>query len=757
MRLLPLSTSGKSLLVSFSLVCAALVGACDDSAGDLAPAPGAANGCESPKDFFEQKLFPNVLSQKCATCHSEGGPAAGTRLVFSKGGDLAAAYEKAKALAVANGALPMLVQKSTGATSHGGGAVIVAGSPEAAMLEGFVKLLAGECQSATPSASLGQRQIRRLTRDEYQHTLRDLGVPGDYASKLPADTVVSGFDNNGAELAVGGLFADQIQANAEEIGKAADLSKISACDATKADRACAVATLEGYGARVFRRPPTEDEKARYGGLFEGVRAAEGSVEAMRTLVTALFQSPAFLYRTELGADGAGDLTSLTPYEIASEISYLAWRSMPDERLFEAAKSGKLSDPAVVAAELDRALSDPKAEATTRRFVDQWLEIERLEQAQKDPKVYPDYDAEVRAAMHTETVVFFDRVARSEALGLGELLTADYTYVSPKLGAFYGISPVSAPDQKTPTPAVRRGILTHGSVLAAQATSQSASPVRRGKLVLEKLFCQTVPPPPPGLNAELPALEPGLPNRERFGRHSKDPSCAGCHSKMDPLGFGFEPFDGVGKHMPTVDGKGEIKGTPTSDAPFDGVADLGAKLAKSQDVSDCFARQWIKFSYGVSENDASRALSKQVAQELGTAGMPIRALLKRLAAAEHFMKRRREAVTPFTIPDAPPPAVPGAPPGTGTPPPTTGPTTTAGVQMTVNESDHGNGQYQKEVTLRNTTAAPVDWTAVIPARGTISNKWNCETQIQGQNFVFVGAPYNKTLAPGATTSFGFIAK
>ena len=761
MSILQKKASTTAILATFALLGAAFAAACGDSEDALkAKGDETKSGCESPEDYFKTKLYPNLLSQKCATCHTEGGAAGGTRLTFGKGVDIAAAFEKAKSLGTANGALPLLVQKSTGATSHGGGVVISAGSPEAAMLEGFVKLLAGECQSAVPAASLGQRQIRRLTRDEYQNTLRDLGVVGAYAEKLPADTVVSGFDNNGAELAVGGLFADQVQANAEEIGNTIDLARVSACDATKADQACAKATMESFGSKVFRRPPTADETNRYVALFEGVRAGEGSEAGMRTLVTALFQSPGFLYRTELGEDSQGDLTSLTPWELASEISYLAWRSMPDDALFGLAKSGKLADPAVIAQELDRALSDPKASATTKRFVDQWLEIERIEQSQKDAVVYPDYDAEIRVAMRAETSMFFDKVARSESGGLAELLTAGYTFVTPKLGAFYGLGPVAAQDQKTTTPPVRRGILTHGSVLATQATTQSASPVRRGKLVLEKFFCQTVPPPPPGLNAELPALEPGLPNRERFGRHSKDPSCAGCHSKMDPLGFGFEPFDGVGKHQPTVDGKGEIKGTPTSDAPFEGVADLSEKLAKSADVSDCFARQWVKFSYGVSENDASRTLSKQVAQELGATGMPIRALVKRLAAAEHFVKRRKEALTPFTIPDAPaaPGAAPGAPPAVpGTPPPTTGLTTTAGITLTVVENDHGNGQYQKEVTLKNTTAAPIDWTAVIPARGAINQKWNCESRTEGASFVFTGAPYNKTIAPGGTTSFGFIAK
>lgn len=746
--------SRKASLFALVLSGAGIVAACDDASDDLSKT--GANGCESAEDYFSQKLYPSLLSQKCAACHVEGGAAGGTRLVLEKG-DVAGAFEKAKALAKSTDGTPLLLQKPTGATQHGGGMVVSAGSEEAALLEGFVKLLAGDCQSAVASASLGQRQIRRLTRDEYKNTLRDLGVVGDYGDKLPADTVVSGFDNNGAELAVGGLFADQVQANAEEIGKTIDLSKVAACDVAGADRACAVATMNGFGARVFRRPPTDDEKNRYGALFESVRAAEGSESALRTLVTAMFQSPAFLYRTELGDDGPGDTTSLTPYEIASEISYLAWRSMPDEALFSLARSGKLADPAVVAQELDRALGDARAEASTKRFVDQWLEVERIEQLQKDAVAYPSYDAEIKAAMHVETNTFFDKVARSENGGLTELLTAPYTYVGPKLGTFYGFA-AAAQGERTSLPPERRGILSHGSILSVQATTQSASPVRRGKLVLEKFFCQTVPPPPPGVSADLPALAPGLPNRERFGRHSTDPTCAGCHSKMDPLGFGFEPFDGVGKHQPGVDGKGEIKGTPTTDAPFDGVAELGEKLSKSADVTECFARQWIKYSYGVSENEASRALAKDVAKELAPKGMPIRALVKRLAAAEHFTRRRRESTTPFTIPDAPPPALPPAPPG-GNPPPATGggATTTPGVTLTVAEQDHGNGQYQKEITVKNTGSSAVDWTAVVPARGTINNKWNCEVTTSGQSFVFTGAPYNKTLAPGATTTFGFIAK
>ncbi len=740
---------------------AGLLGACGDSPPE-GGGPGPSAGCESPEDFFRTKLFPSVLGAKCIVCHSEGGLAASTRLSLRKGTDGASSFESVKALAslAEDGGPPLLVRKPTGAMPHGGGAVVKAGSEEAALLDRFAELLGPGCSPARPSASLGQRQIRRLTRDEYGNTLRDLGVPGTWADKLPPDTLAFGFDNNGAELTVGGLLADQLQSNAEEIGKALDLRPHLGCEAASADATCVAAFLDGFGARAFRRPLTAREKARYGSLFEGVRGAEGPEQGLRSVVTALLQSPGFLYRAELGGEPEGDTAALDPYEIASEISYLLWRSMPDQELFEVARSGRLQEPAVVAEQVERALSSPRASASMRRFVEQWLEIERLEQAQKDAKTYPDYDDQLRSDMRQETLSLFEAVGRSPSGGLGELLTADYTFVTPKLGRFYGMSvggssPGGAP--RSPAPEGRRGILAHGSVLATHATAASASPVRRGKLVLEKLFCQTVPPPPPGLNAELAAVAPGLSNRERFSAHSKDPVCAGCHSTMDPLGFGFERFDGIGKYMASVDSRGEIKGTPSSDSPFDGVPELAEKLGRSADVADCFARQWLKYSYGISENEQSRALARAISSELGASGMPIRALLKRLAASPHFMRRRAERPAPYDIPDSPPPPMTGGPPSSGDAGPAPGPSTTPGLEVTVRESEYGGGDYQKDVVVKNKTQSPLDWTVVIPARGSVTNRWNAELSVVGTSFVFTGASYNRTLAPGASTNFGFQGK
>jgi hypothetical protein len=495
-------------------------------------------------------------------------------------------------------------------------------------------------------ASLDSRRIRRLTREEYANTLKDLlGTPTDYGATLPADQVVNGFDGNSDVLEVGSLLADQLRQNAETIADAFDLGSIG-CPASQGE-ACARTFAQTFGQRALRRPLKQDEVDRYAALFQ-VGAANGGFEVgIRTIVQGMLQSPSFLYRTELGTH-TSDGFALTPWEVASELSYLFWRTMPDAELTQHATSGDLLQPDVVAAEAARLLASPRANAMLDGFVDEWLEVDRIAQSPKDAATYPSFTPAVLGDMIGETHAFFENVARDPQGTFATLLTADYSYVTPSLAQFYGLT--SPPNGqglvKTNVAPDRGGLLTLGSILTTEATPTAANPVRRGKLVRVRMLCQDVPPPPPGLNAKIPPLDPKAPNRQKFAAHESNPSCSGCHQLLDPIGFGFERFDGVGRVLSgTIDTTGAIKGSASSDTTFDGVRDLEQKLAASDDARTCFVRQWVRSALGVSDTDSSGAEITRLASATKASGTSVQALLRAMAAAPYMTKRKDEVIPP----------------------------------------------------------------------------------------------------------------
>jgi hypothetical protein len=497
---------------------------------------------------------------------------------------------------------------------------------------------------AITPADLSSRRVRRLTRAEYGNTLKDLlGVGKDYGAALPADAVVNGFDNNADALAIDSLFADTTRLNAEEIAASFDVrNKVPCTDG----EACARKFVQSFGAKALRRPVRDDEVESYAKLYAATSSA-GFESGIRAIVEAMLQSPSFLYKTELGAQAGGEY-ALTAYEIASELSYLFWRTMPDDALFQAAASGELTKPEVVAREAARLFDSPRSRAMTDAFVEQWLEIDRLAQAEKDAKAYPEFNTGVRNDMRGETLAFFDAIARDGQGSLATLFNADYSYLTPALAQFYGVTIGQGQAVngfvKTPTGASRGGILTHGSILTTEATPTAANPVRRGKLVRVRVLCQDVPPPPPGLLGKIPPLDPTKPNRPRFAEHESNPSCAGCHRLLDPIGFGFERFDGVGRLLGgTVDATGEIVGWNGGDGKFDGVRELETKLASSADVQACFVRQWLRYGLGASDTASADAEVDRLGGVFQQGGANVRALVTSLTQAKSFYTRNAEEI------------------------------------------------------------------------------------------------------------------
>lgn len=626
---------------------------------------------------------------------------------------------------------------------------------------------AGGGASCDPSAAnAGPRVLRRLTDFEYDNTLRDLlGIAPQYGSQLPPDDVVNGFDDNAAALHVSQTYTDHARSAAEAIGGSVALAGLVPCAVASGDDACAASFVASFGLRAFRRPPTGGETQRYVALYQAVKATDGFEGGVRAVITAMLQSPGFLYREELGtSDGHGGYT-LTPYEIASELSYMLTGSMPDAPLFADAASGKLSDRAVIASHAARLVASDAHRALLEHFVRQWLELDHLQFSVKDAATFPAYTPALRDAMYDETVATFTRAMRDPNATFPQLLTSGTTWASPALAAYYGLgSPTGAADPSGlapyQLPAGRVGLLTQASLLTEMAKTDRSSPVLRGKLVRERFFCQALPPPPPGVNTQLPPPSPGASNRQVFEAHDTNPACAGCHTLMDPIGFGFEGFDGIGQPVPPpVDTTGQVIGTASTDGKFDGVPDLAAKLAKSPDVQACFALEWYRYAYGVAETQDSSCGAPAFVQGFVSGGLGLQQLLVALTQTDHFVRRVADAAPadagappPPTddaggaspVADAAPPALDGAGPPTGN------------VQVSVQTQSSWQTGYCDNVTVTNGGTSSVAWTATLPAKGTINNVWNATQTTSGGSWVFMGASFNATLAAGASTSFGFCA-
>jgi hypothetical protein len=449
----------------------------------------------------------------------------------------------------------------------------------------------GQCESG--AVQPGASPVRRMTRFEYNNTVRDLlGDTTEPARDFGAEEEALGFNNNAANLVTTSALADKYMRAAEGIAEraTADLAALLPCDPMLDENACARQFIDTFLRRAFRRPVTVAEGDAF---FELYRA--GRMEDFRTgiamVIEAALQSPAFLYRLEFGVSVGGTIAPLDGWEMASRLSYFLWGTMPDEALMAAAESGSLVTAEGVAAEARRLLADPKARVAVGEFHRQWLDYDRIASVGKDAILFPEYSAAIGQLMADETRQFLEHAVFDGAGTLAAILTAPSAFVDATLAAFYG-------------PGERRGILTQGTLLAMNAHSNQTSPVHRGKLVREQFLCDLMPPPPPEVMITIPEPDPDSTARERFAQHSENPACSGCHQLMDPIGFGFENYDGVGRYRVeendvAIDASGELTDSDI-DGAFDGVDELSAKLATSAEVRSCYARQWFRYAYGRGE-------------------------------------------------------------------------------------------------------------------------------------------------------------
>jgi Protein of unknown function (DUF1592)/Protein of unknown function (DUF1588)/Protein of unknown function (DUF1587)/Protein of unknown function (DUF1595)/Protein of unknown function (DUF1585) len=522
-------------------------------------------------------------------------------------------------------------------------------------------LAASACQSGddvAPAAaplcgvepSPGPAPARRLTRWEYNNTVRDLlGDATRPADAFPADEEALGFSNNANALTTSSTLVQSYMLASEGLaGRATEvLTPLLPCDsAGPADEACGQKFVASFGRRAFRRPLADDEIAAFVGLFRG---GAGAVDGARLVVEAMLQSPPFLYRLELGpAPEAGAASvPLGPFELASRLSYFLWGTMPDDTLFDVAASGRLAGPAEIAVEARRMLADPKARELVARFHEEWLDYDRVLNVGrgKSAQYYPEWSPEYAPLMLEEARAFVGHVIFDDPSGdLTTLLTAPYTFVNAELAAFYGLGggPGGEAFARVETPG-HAGVLTLGALLAYHAHSDQTSPVHRGQMVRERLLCDPVPPPPPEFDITVPKVNAGATARERFAQHSKQSACSGCHSMLDPIGFAFENFDGVGRYRENeadgspVDASGSLVETDV-DGSFVGVPALASALARSEQVRGCYVTQWFRFAQGRAESEQDRCSLDALRESFAAAGGNVRELLVAMTQTDAFLFR-----------------------------------------------------------------------------------------------------------------------
>lgn len=529
----------------------------------------------------------------------------------------------------------------------------------------------GRPESCAAEPEPGPAPIRRLTRVEYNNTIYQLlGNNSRPADDFPPDEEASGFDNQALALVVSPLLAEHYLTAAEELATEhtpALMNQLPACSGPPTDHdACSAdarAFIANFGKRAFRRPLSEDEVETYINLFEeGTTLGESDDSpdvGVEMIIQAMLQSPHFLYRVEFGMPNPDDpdVVPLTSYEVASRLSYLLWNTMPDDALFEAAAADTLRTSAQIEAQARRMMGTPRAREAVKNFHRQWLGLDDVESRVlalgKNAEVYPDYDEGLPALWRKETEAFLDYAVFEEDASVDVLFTAPYTMMNQELAEFYGLSgPVGDAFVRVDLdPARYAGFLTHAGLLALNAKPDRSSPIHRGKFVRSTLLCQP-PPPPPANVPEAPEVDTSKTTREQFSEHVSEAVCAGCHHLMDPIGFGFEHFDGIGRYRETewglaIDASGEFFETTDIDGPFDGAVELANRLGNSEQVKSCVVSQWFRFGYGRVETDADSCSIDEVEQAFAAAQYDIKELIIALTMTDAF--RYRHAVNPQEAP------------------------------------------------------------------------------------------------------------
>ncbi|MEM9188867.1 MAG: DUF1592 domain-containing protein [Myxococcota bacterium] len=495
--------------------------------------------------------------------------------------------------------------------------------------------------------SPGRAPLQRMTVEEYDNTVRDL--LGDTSG--PALRLVDnerGVVNADARV-VDPLLAEQYMFAAEDVAaratEGATFGATLGCDvAATGEEACARQFIADFGGRAYRRPLSPEEEADLFAVYTIGRDGADFEASIRLVIEATLQSPFFLYRVETGFDPGQEIVRLDGYQLATRLSYFLWRTMPDPTLFAAAEAGELSTAEGVESHVRRMLGDPQAEGMIQGFFSHYIELEELEDLQKDETVFPTYNDGIRDLFHQETEAFVRAVVIDGDGDWRTLLSAPWSMMNADLAAYYGVTGPSGDgfERVDLDPAYHAGILTQGSLMATRARAYETSPIHRGMFIRGTLLCHNVPDVPEGLNVTPPDPDENLTTRERLAEHRADPTCASCHAQIDPLGFAFEHFDGAGRFRDlengmVIDASGEVSNSDI-EGSFDGAVELAAGLVGSAETQACFAKRWFQYGAARSEQRLDSCTIERLADRFAAEEFDIRELIVGFALSDAFLYR-----------------------------------------------------------------------------------------------------------------------
>ncbi len=506
-----------------------------------------------------------------------------------------------------------------------------------------------------PEGAPAARALRQLTRHEYQNTVNDIfKLKLNLTTNFPQESRIHGFTNNADAAFVTARHLDVYYAAAAKVAQEATSQQNFRAAIWEnglgcgSNLECVNRFLDVFGTKIFRRPLTDAEKATYLVFFkDGVTDFNHSDhfrQAIRQGIMVLLMSPHFLYRSEMGVP-EGNLYSLSQWEIATLLSYTFTGSTPDSTLLEKARAGQLNTKTALKQEAERLLATPAGRVQMAHFAAEWWDADAEVVGSKNEQLYPGYGPGTILSMVGELKNFFLEVAFNSSGAFEELFMADYTVVNDELGRFYGLGGQSAGFHRVTT-TQRGGVLTLGAILAANASTEETSPVKRGIFVREQLLCDGLPPIPRDINIAAPDLDPSKPVRERFTAHSANEVCWNCHQFIDHIGYALENFDAAGRYRATENGlairtDGLVQAIDASDddRPIADRRDLAALLADADSTKACMARQYYRYVGGYSEGAVDQCALNNLNKIFSDSGFDIPSLLVGITQLDSFVLRR----------------------------------------------------------------------------------------------------------------------
>ncbi len=639
-----------------SLVVLALLGCGDEGTSGGTPTVAddsdtAPDACVTDLDFYAGRAAP--MLDECQGCHVTGGAAGGTGLVFVAGGAAGDNLARLQAFAAQDDdALARLREKPTGRRSHGGGTRFDVLDPAYAVLDELAARLespGGCAQPGTPAMVCdgtvrpGTAPLRRLTAAQFGHTVKDLlGVDVD-PTLFPATTSAKGFRTWPDLNVVSAAGVEQVQSAAEAAAAAVDVDALLACDdATEDRRTCARRVLLTLAERAFRRPLTPEE------VPLATRFLDAGLDvdtAVRMQVELLLQLPQVLYLAAavdpdalVPSDAGVPVGPLTDEALAERLAYYLTDAPPDDALRAAVEEGRLDSMGGLYGEARRLVGDARATRAVAALHRDWVRSWRLDTLARDPSVYEgDVDALAESAL-TELDLYTTEVVWEGSPTWDTLLYGRETWVDARLAAIYGVDrPVGTWGLVTLGPE-RPGILTRSAFLLGHAHASASAPVLRGAWVLEQVLCEELTPPL-NVNTTLPEASEEAPTiRERLAQHAADPSCASCHTRIDPIGLAFEHFDAMGSWRANwsdsvpVDAAGTL---PDGAGSFDGVPALLDIVASQERARACYVRRWFEYAVGRPAEDADACALRTLETRFEASGGDLRQLAADVVLTDAF--------------------------------------------------------------------------------------------------------------------------